>query len=50
MSYAALMGGGIVSLRAELEAKDLAQVEQIILEEIAKIQERAPPRTSGSWR
>ena len=42
MSYAALMGGGIVSLRAELEAKDLARVEQIILEELAKIQESGP--------
>ena len=28
MSYSALMGGGIVSLRAELEAKDLERVEQ----------------------
>jgi zinc protease len=42
MSYAALMGGGIVSLRAELEAKDLEQVERIILEEIARIQESGP--------
>jgi zinc protease len=42
MSYAALTGGGIVSLRAELEAKDLEQVERIILEEIAKIQESGP--------
>jgi zinc protease len=42
MNYAALMGGGIVSLRAELEAKDLARVEQIILEEIARIQESGP--------
>jgi zinc protease len=42
MSYAALMGGGIVSLRAELEAKDLEQVERIVLEEIAKIQESGP--------
>ncbi|HSE02950.1 MAG TPA: pitrilysin family protein [Methylomirabilota bacterium] len=42
MSYAALMGGGIVSLRAELEAKDLERVEQIILEEIARIQESGP--------
>ena len=36
------MGGGIVSLRAELEAKDLERVEQIILEEIARIQESGP--------
>jgi len=42
MSYAALMGGGIVSLRAELEAKDLERAERIILEEIAKIQESGP--------
>jgi zinc protease len=42
MSYAALMGGGIVSLRAELEAKDLERVERIILEEIARIQESGP--------
>ncbi len=42
MSYSAQMGGGIASLRAELEAKDLAQVERIILEEIAKMQESGP--------
>jgi len=42
MSYAALMEGGIVSLRAELEAKDLARVEAIIMEEIARIQETGP--------
>jgi zinc protease len=42
MSYSALMGGGIVSLRAELEAKDLERAERIILEEIAKIQESGP--------
>ena len=42
MSYAALVAGGIVSLRAELEAKDLARAEQIILEELAKIQESGP--------
>jgi zinc protease len=42
MSYAALMGGGIVSLRAELEAKDLERVERIVLEEIARIQESGP--------
>jgi zinc protease len=42
MSYSALMGGGIVSLRAELEAKDLERVERIILEEIAQIQESGP--------
>jgi predicted Zn-dependent peptidase len=42
MSYSALMGGGIVSLRAEAEAKDLDQVERIVLEEIAKIQETGP--------
>ena len=42
MSYSALMGGGIVSLRTELEAKDLERVERIILEEIARIQESGP--------
>jgi zinc protease len=42
MSYSAQMGGGIVSLRAELEAKDLPQVERIVLEEIAKMQESGP--------
>jgi zinc protease len=42
MNYAALMGGGITSLRAELEAKDLARVEAIILEEIARMQESGP--------
>jgi predicted Zn-dependent peptidase len=42
MSYSALVGGGIVSLRAELEAKDLERVERIILEEIARIQESGP--------
>jgi zinc protease len=42
MSYSALMSGGIVSLRAELEAKDLERVERIILEEIARIQESGP--------
>jgi predicted Zn-dependent peptidase len=42
MNYAAMMGGGIVSLRAELEAVDLARVERIILEEIARIQESGP--------
>jgi zinc protease len=42
MSYSALMGGGIVSMRAALEAKDLARVEQIVLEEIRKFQESGP--------
>ena len=39
MSYSALQGGGIVNVRAELEAGDLQTVEQRILEEIARIQE-----------
>lgn len=39
MSYAALQGGGIVSVRAELEAGDLEKVERLILEEIARVQE-----------
>jgi len=42
MNYAALMGGGIVTLRAELEAKDIDRAERIILEEIARIQETGP--------
>src|SRR5262245_1774000 len=42
MSYAAQLGGGIVTLRAELEAKDLDRVEQIILEEIKKMQDSGP--------
>ena len=42
MAYSALMAGGIVSLRAELEGKDLERAEQIILEEIAKMQESGP--------
>jgi zinc protease len=42
MNYAALMGGGIVSLRTELEAKDLEKVQRIVLEEIANIQETGP--------
>jgi zinc protease len=42
MNYAAQLGGGIVTLRAELEAKDLDRVEQIILEEIQKMQESGP--------
>ena len=43
MNYSAQMGGGIASLRAELEAKDLEQVERVILEEIATMQESGPP-------
>jgi predicted Zn-dependent peptidase len=42
MNYSAQMGGGIVTLRAELEAKDLERVERIILEEIARMQEEGP--------
>ena len=42
MTYSALMGGGIVTLRAELEPKDLERAESIVLEEIAKIQEAGP--------
>src|SRR5262245_42350628 len=42
MNYSAQMGGGIVSLRAELEAKDLERVEQIVLEEIARMQADGP--------
>jgi zinc protease len=42
MSYSALMEGGIVALRADLEARDLQRAEAIILEEIARIQETGP--------
>jgi zinc protease len=42
MSYSALMEGGIVSLRADLEARDLPRAEAIVLEEIARIQETGP--------
>ncbi|MBI4560748.1 MAG: insulinase family protein, partial [Candidatus Rokubacteria bacterium] len=38
-SYSALQAGGLVSIRAELEAADLEKVERLILEEIARIQE-----------
>lgn len=38
MTYAALQGGGILSLRAELEAADLEKVERMVLEEIGRIQ------------
>jgi zinc protease len=39
MAYAALAGGGIVSLRCDLEAADVAKVEARILEEIRRLQE-----------
>lgn len=39
MTYAALEAGGIVSIRAELEVKDLESVERRILAEVARIQE-----------
>ena len=42
MSYSALMEGGIVTLRADLEARDLPRAEAIVLEEIARIQETGP--------
>ncbi len=42
MNYSALVGGGIVTLRLDLEAKDVEKAERIILEEIAKIQETGP--------
>ncbi|HEX7786527.1 MAG TPA: insulinase family protein, partial [Methylomirabilota bacterium] len=42
MSYSALMEGGIVSLRAELEARDLPRAEAIVLEEITRMQETGP--------
>ncbi|MFQ5520777.1 MAG: M16 family metallopeptidase, partial [Candidatus Methylomirabilia bacterium] len=39
MGYGALQHGGIVSVRAELEAGDLEKVERRILEEIVRIQD-----------
>jgi zinc protease len=42
MNYAAQMGGGIVSLRVELEAENVDKVEKIIFEEIARMQEKGP--------
>jgi zinc protease len=42
MNYAALVGGGIVSLRTALEAKDLETAERIIFEEIEKIKQTGP--------
>ena len=39
MTYAALMGSGLLSLRCDLEAADLATVEQRVLEEIRRVQE-----------
>jgi predicted Zn-dependent peptidase len=39
MSYAPLMGAGVVTLVATLEAEDLRAVEQAVLAEIARIQE-----------
>jgi zinc protease len=38
MTYAALQGGGILSLRADLEAGDLQKVERLVLDEIGRIQ------------
>src|SRR5574337_709492 len=40
MSYAALEGAGIVSIRVECEAADVDKVERRILEEIAKVREQ----------
>jgi len=42
MNYAALVGGGIVSLRAAAEAKDLPLLERRIFEEIDRIKESGP--------
>ena len=42
MNYAAQMGGGIVSLRVELEAENIDKVEKIIFEELARMQESGP--------
>ena len=40
MTYAALMGSGLLSLRCDLEAADLATVEARVLEEIRRIQDQ----------
>jgi predicted Zn-dependent peptidase len=42
MNYVALMGGGIVYLRAQGEARNLDRVEQIALEEITRLQATGP--------
>lgn len=42
MNYAAQMGGGIVSLRLDLEAENLDKVEKIVLEEVARMQDSGP--------
>lgn len=42
MNYTALMGGGIVTLRAQAEAADLDRVEKLVLEEIARMQASGP--------
>jgi zinc protease len=42
MNYAAQMGGGIVSLRLELEAENVDKVEKIVFEEIGRMQESGP--------
>jgi predicted Zn-dependent peptidase len=39
MAYAALEGGGLLSLRCDLEAADLAKVEARVIEEIKRIQD-----------
>jgi zinc protease len=39
MTYAALMGSGLLSLRCDLEAADMAKVEQRVIEEIRRIQD-----------
>jgi zinc protease len=40
MTYSAMEGGGIVTLRADVEAKDLETVERRVLDEIRRIQEQ----------
>ena len=40
MTYAALQGGGIISLRADLEVGDIDKVETMILAEVQRIQEQ----------
>jgi len=39
MDYNSLEAGGVVSIKAKLEAKDLDKVQRLILDEIARIQE-----------
>jgi len=40
MTYAALQGGGLLSLRCDVEAADIGKVESRVLEEVRRLQEQ----------